>query len=165
MGDIDVTEEMIRAGYQAYLEFNGMKTQELLSAIYRAMFAAAWRPMSSAPQDRQIIVYCPPAHGLPELMCVCDWHPDAGFCVDDLREPTHWLDWSVLVPPRKPQGAEIAPDITIRSPCPHCHGTKVEHRADPKGYSAMGDQVVHNMMLVIRPCPYCASSDPIQFSP
>ena len=54
--------------------------------------SAAWLPIESAPKDgTEIIVYCPPAHGLPHMASVCAWHEDAGFCVDELREPTLWI--------------------------------------------------------------------------
>ena len=44
------------------------------------------------PKDRKIIVYCPSREGLPEMVCFCQWHPDAGFCVDEARYPTHWAE-------------------------------------------------------------------------
>ena len=50
-----------------------------------------WFPISTAPTDgRTIIVYAPGQDGLNQIVCLCAWHPDAGFCVDELREPTHW---------------------------------------------------------------------------
>lgn len=49
-----------------------------------------WFPIASAYKDRAILVYCPPCEGLDELYSVCRWHPDAGFCVDEIRSPTHW---------------------------------------------------------------------------
>jgi hypothetical protein len=64
--------------------------------IFRQGWAArcrsAWMPIESAPKDgSEIIVYCPPAHGLNHMASVCAWHEDAGFCVDELREPTLWI--------------------------------------------------------------------------
>ena len=54
--------------------------------------SAGWLPIDSAPKDgSEIIVYCPPAHGLPHMASVCAYHEDAGFCVDELREPTLWI--------------------------------------------------------------------------
>ena len=53
---------------------------------------AYWQPITKAPRDREIEVLCPPREGLPELVSKCKWHPDAGFCVDELREPTHWRE-------------------------------------------------------------------------
>ena len=50
-----------------------------------------WQSIETAPRDgTEIIVYCPPAHGLRHMASVCAWHEDAGFCVDELREPTLW---------------------------------------------------------------------------
>jgi hypothetical protein len=44
-----------------------------------------------APKDgRTIIVYAPPLDGLEAIVSLCAWHNDAGFCIDELREPTHW---------------------------------------------------------------------------
>ena len=51
-----------------------------------------WKPINSAPRNREIEVWCPPREDLPELVSKCLWHPDAGFCVDELREPTHWRE-------------------------------------------------------------------------
>ena len=43
--------------------------------------------MAQAPKDRLTLVYCPKYEGLPEMLAVCKWHDDAGFCVDELRSP------------------------------------------------------------------------------
>jgi hypothetical protein len=52
---------------------------------------SGWRDIASAPKDgTEVLVWCPPAHGLPSLTRVCGYHEDAGFCVCELREPTHW---------------------------------------------------------------------------
>jgi len=51
-----------------------------------------WKPIESAPQDREIVVYAPGREGLGELVSLCQWHPDAGFCIDELREPTLWTE-------------------------------------------------------------------------
>jgi hypothetical protein len=54
--------------------------------------SAGWLPIDSAPKDgTEIIVYCPPAHGLPHMASICAYHEDAGFCVCELREPTLWI--------------------------------------------------------------------------
>lgn len=53
---------------------------------------SGWMPIETAPRDgNEIIVYCPPAHGLPHMASVCAYHEDAGFCVDELREPSLWI--------------------------------------------------------------------------
>ena len=58
------------------------------------MISLNWQPIDSAPQDRPILVYAPPREGLSELYSVCQYHPDAGFCIDELREPTHYVELS-----------------------------------------------------------------------
>lgn len=50
-----------------------------------------WQPIESAPKDRLILVYCPSYQGLNAIVCCCQWHEDAGFCVDELRSPSHWM--------------------------------------------------------------------------
>lgn len=50
-----------------------------------------WQPIETAPHDHRVLVYAPGREGLPPIMCTCEWHPDAGFCVDELRSPTHWM--------------------------------------------------------------------------
>lgn len=46
----------------------------------------------NTPKDRRILVYAPPRDGLPGFKITCVWHPDGGFCVDELREATHWWE-------------------------------------------------------------------------
>lgn len=51
-----------------------------------------WLPIESAPHDgTEIIVWCEGVQDLPPLVCRCAWHSDAGFCVDELREPKYWI--------------------------------------------------------------------------
>lgn len=50
-----------------------------------------WRPIKSAPRNFPVLVYAAPAHGLPAFQTVAAWHPDAGWCVCELREATHWM--------------------------------------------------------------------------
>lgn len=52
----------------------------------------------NTPRDRLIIVFAAgdnPAWGepLPDIVCLCQWHPDAGYCVDELRQPTRWMPY------------------------------------------------------------------------
>lgn len=58
-----------------------------------------WRPIATAAHDPDLIIEVKTearhdlAEGvepLPSIECLCAWHPDAGFCVDDLREVTLW---------------------------------------------------------------------------
>lgn len=51
-----------------------------------------WQPMATAPQTREIEVYCPAREGLPPMISLCQWHPDAGFTVCEIRHPTHWRE-------------------------------------------------------------------------
>lgn len=51
---------------------------------------STWYPIAIAPKKIKIAVYCPPYEDLDELVSVCQWHPDAGFCVDEVRQPTLW---------------------------------------------------------------------------
>lgn len=61
----------------------------------------AWQEIATAPRDgRSILVYAPPAHGLNELYSVCAWDENAGFCIDELRVPSHWQP--LPAPPDKP---------------------------------------------------------------
>lgn len=53
---------------------------------------ASWQPISTAPRDRYIIVWAPYAHGLPPIAYRCKYHPDGGFTVCELREPTLWTE-------------------------------------------------------------------------
>lgn len=63
---------------------------ERLRAALAAAEGAAWQPIETALRDRMILVYAPAYEGLPEIVGQCRWHEDAGFCVDELRFPTHW---------------------------------------------------------------------------
>jgi len=56
-----------------------------------------WLPIEQAPKDREIVVYAPPYDSLQSLVMKAKWHPDAGFCIDELRTPTHYQE---LPPPK-----------------------------------------------------------------
>ena len=52
---------------------------------------AGWQPIESAPRDGRVIWYYAPAReGLRAMQGLVAWHPDAGFCVDEIRVVTHW---------------------------------------------------------------------------
>lgn len=53
--------------------------------------ASGWQPIDTAPRDGTLLwVYVAPYSGLPGFQTTCAYHPDAGFCADELREVTHW---------------------------------------------------------------------------
>lgn len=58
---------------------------------------ARWRPISEAPKDGTVfIAYSQEARPgglepLPPFVSLCSWHEEAGFCTDELREPTHFV--------------------------------------------------------------------------
>lgn len=68
----------------------------------RLQTARKWKPIETAPPDgTPVLVYASPAHGLEGFMCVAAYHPSAGWCVDELREATHWMP---LPLPPAPEG-------------------------------------------------------------
>ncbi len=62
--------------------------------------ATQWHDIATAPQDRMVLVYAvedpekvpPECKGLEPLICTTKWHPDAGWCVCEVREATHWTE-------------------------------------------------------------------------
>ena len=85
-------DEQIEAACAAYDNFamngDGDPHRHAMRAALEAAERVAWRDIAEAPDDRQVAVWCPAREGLDELMSFCRYHPDAGFCVDELREPT-----------------------------------------------------------------------------
>jgi hypothetical protein len=74
-----------------------------LDALTAAGYAVVqgWQPIETAPRDRLVEVYAPSpdpkrwtpeVHNLPPVVCLARWHPDAGFCVCEIREVTHWRE-------------------------------------------------------------------------
>lgn len=56
-----------------------------------AIILADWMPINDhTPKDHPILVYAPAREGLPPIISICQWHPDAGFCICELRQPTIW---------------------------------------------------------------------------
>lgn len=80
--------------------------EALLSALSapKAATTDSWQPIETAPTDETLIlVYAPGAlEGLPDLICPCAYHQDAGFCVCELRQPTHWMP--LPSPPKAARG-------------------------------------------------------------
>lgn len=80
-------EEAALDGHQLH----GDDIQRLRATVNR-LISGGWQPIEKAPHDRLVLVYAPgiPEVHLPYIMCTCQWHEDAGFCIDELRTPTHW---------------------------------------------------------------------------
>ena len=59
-----------------------------------------WRPIETAPKDGTVVlVFAEERQGLPAFQCTAAHHKDAGWCVDELREVTHWMP--LPTPPQK----------------------------------------------------------------
>lgn len=60
-----------------------------------------WLPIRFAPQNGSSIwAYTAASHGLPAFQGVCSYHPEAGWCTDELREVTHFVPLAdVWLPP------------------------------------------------------------------
>lgn len=53
-----------------------------------------WQPIDeNTPKDREIVVFAPGYQGLNPIITICKWHESAGFCIDELRQPTLWLGY------------------------------------------------------------------------
>lgn len=49
-----------------------------------------WQPIETAPKNKPVLVYAPGYYDLPEIICRCEYHKDAGWTIDDIRNVTHW---------------------------------------------------------------------------
>lgn len=78
-----------------------------------------WRTIETAPRDGTLFLVwaAPGQHDLPAMYSLCSWHELAGFCIDELRQPTCWMP----LPPapgmeaegRNPQGSGAEHDSPI----------------------------------------------------
>jgi hypothetical protein len=78
------------------------KTDLLLDWLAEKNYAIEqdWQPIETAPTDgTPVLIYAtlnPPENrnqsvlDLKPFYCVACYHPDAGWCVDEFREATHW---------------------------------------------------------------------------
>ncbi len=87
------TEEQVERA----IGFMGICRCEVCKERMRAALAAVlpdaegWRPVETAPKDGTVVlVYAPEREGLRSIICTCNYHPDGGWCVDELRFVTHW---------------------------------------------------------------------------
>lgn len=59
-----------------------------------------WQPIEAAPTDGTVVlVFAAERDGLAAFQCTAAYHEDAGWCVDELREVTHWMP--LPPPPQK----------------------------------------------------------------
>ncbi len=78
---------------------------KLAAALVRLAPALEWQPIATAPQGRWIVIYAPGAEfDLSDIVCPVKWHENGGFCVDELRYPTHWREVSVTPVAALPKG-------------------------------------------------------------
>lgn len=55
------------------------------------MEALSWQPIATAPIDGTVVlVYAAEYEGLPAFTCLCCYTDWGGWCVDELRQVTHW---------------------------------------------------------------------------
>lgn len=76
----------------------------IVAAAFIAALAAAgyaveqeWQPIETAPRDgTEVLVYARVLHPekwgvhLEPIICAASYHPDAGWCVCEIRDVTHW---------------------------------------------------------------------------
>lgn len=86
------------------LDYSSYERKALDARITAALAEkdGGWMPIETAPRDGSaFLAYTAAAHGLPPFVSLCKWHPDAGFCTDELRNVTHWRPLPPLPPERK----------------------------------------------------------------
>jgi len=73
-----------------------------LIALARLGLAVTPRPIAEAPRDGMMfLAYSEDlsGNGLTPFWSGCAWHDDAGFCTDEIREPTHFIPISAIPKP------------------------------------------------------------------
>jgi len=76
-----------------------IETDAILSALAAAGYVIEqdWQPIETAPKDgTKVLVYATVLHPekwgvhLEPMVCAASYHPDAGWCVCEIRDATHW---------------------------------------------------------------------------
>ena len=76
---------------EAYAEYEELFIYNLLNTECAEL--NPWQPIDeNTPKDREILVFAPSYDGLRSLRQISKYHPDAGYCIDELRHPTHWQE-------------------------------------------------------------------------
>jgi hypothetical protein len=88
-------EAFIRAAWPEWDTYTAHMQTALMAAAERGLTAyeaAQWRPIATAPKNEAtvVLVYAAAIEDLPAFQTYCTWHPDAEWCVDELRPVTHW---------------------------------------------------------------------------
>ena len=87
-----ITEESLRHVMKMH-DMNDSKTSLIFSHLFNECKELnAWQPIETAPKDRNILVYAPPYQDLKSLTKIIAYHDSAGYCIDELRYPTHWQE-------------------------------------------------------------------------
>lgn len=74
--------------------------------------------MDAAPKDRTVLVYAAQYQDLPAFQSTAAWHPDAGWCVDELRPVVAWR--FLPDPPQLPE-----PPTMWTVEVKNCHGKTI----------------------------------------
>ncbi|NPD67259.1 hypothetical protein HN018_06690 [Lichenicola cladoniae] len=91
--------------------------KNLMTAVFHEMAAAYpatppapdWLDLRDAPADGTVVeVLAPGREGLSTIICDCAYHPDAGWCVDQVREVMAWRPKQTLIAATSP-----APDDAV----------------------------------------------------
>ena len=87
-----ITEGSLRHVMKMH-DMNDSKTSLIFSHLFNECTELnAWQPIETAPKDREILVYAPPYQDLKSLTKIIAYHNSAGYCIDELRYPTHWQE-------------------------------------------------------------------------
>lgn len=94
-----ISEERLMEKFRSLYWSNGTEEELLKALINECKELNQWQSIETAPKDREILVYAPAYQDLRFLISVCKWNESAGFCIDELRQPTHWME--LPKPPRE----------------------------------------------------------------
>ena len=87
-----ISEDSLRHVMKMH-DMNDSKTSLIFSHLFNECTELnAWQPIETAPKDREILVYAPPYQDLKSLTKIIAYHDSAGYCIDELRYPTHWQE-------------------------------------------------------------------------
>ncbi len=88
----ETLRELVRQNHNDHEYINPDEAWDALEELTPWHPMCLWQDIATAPKDREIAVYAPSYHELESLVSKCQWHDSAGFCIDELRTPTHWCE-------------------------------------------------------------------------